>query len=42
MYFRCEIRVPDKETFVCNSDCVDCEVLAEAEEIVEHQAVNIT
>ena len=41
MHFHCEIRVPDKETFVCNSDCVDYEVLAEAEGKVEHQAVNI-
>ena len=28
------------ETFACNSDCADCEVLAKAEETDEHQAAN--
>jgi hypothetical protein len=40
LFVRCDVHVPNKEIFVCNSDCVDCEVLAEAEETVEHKAIN--
>jgi len=42
LYVRCEVPVPNKEIFDCNSVCVDCEVLAEAEETIERQAANTT